>query len=378
MKLLARVVTSATMPRWCQLVPYGRSFEITTRPRLPVGELITVALPGCPALDDDAIAAWLAHAYRERDVRVLRPTSFRPAVLADFLDALNAELHIGGAPECSADAVAAFARTSGGALLAEIRGELAHGLRPAVVLERVRRFAMIVAGDGAAGVLAELAALHDVDRRGVPPAGSAPGWERGSIDGRGVPPAGSAPGWERGSIEHLLGLEHAVARWIAGAASPRAVELGVLARQLPADDASAGISPAWFAWWWRLARACTRVDLMTIVDRAVELADERCVAGRRAPVADDARAEARRMASRMRDARRAVLWSEPPGRASRPVPRVHDEDDAHDAAFMAVSHAAHAIAHALGGQLTAAAANRAAMQTVAELAVRFLLDDPGA
>jgi hypothetical protein len=338
-KLLARVASSPAMARWCQLMPGGRPLELAVRPRLPVGQLICVRLPGCPAPSDDAIAAWLAHAYHERDVRVLRPTSFGPATLADLLDAIDADRHLAAAATFSADAVTAFARASGGALLAEIRGELAHEVRPAAVLERVRRFAAIVAGDGARGVLAELAMQHDV--------------------------------------EHLLGLEHAVARWIAAAASPRQLELAALARSLPDDEVSAGISQRWFHWWWRLARACTRVDLMTIVDRAVDHADAHCTEGRRTPIADDARAEARRMASRMRDTRRAALWREPPGVPEAPRPLTPDDDDAHYAAFMAVSHAAHALAHALGGQMAAAAANRWAMQTVAELAVRFLLDDPG-
>lgn len=327
------------MARWCQLVPGGRPLELTIRPRLPVDALICVRLPGCAAPTDDAITAWLAHAYHERDVRVLRPTSFAPAGLADLLDAIDGDRHLAAAATFSADAVTAFARASGGALLAEVRGALEHDVRPAAVLDRVRRFAAIVVGDAAPGVLAELAAQHDV--------------------------------------EHLLGLEHAIARWIAAAGSPRQRELAALARSLPDDDASAGISQIWFDWWWRLARACTRVDLMTIVDRAVDHADAHCTQGRRAPIADDARAEARRMADRMRDTRRAALWSDPPSVAAAPRKLTPDDDDAHYAAFMAVSHAAHALAHALGSQMAAAAANRAAMQTVAELAVRFLLDDPG-
>jgi len=337
-KLLARVASSPATARWVQLVPNGRPLELTMRPRLPVGALICARLPGCPAPTDDAITAWLAHAYHERDVRVLRPTSFAPATLADLLDAVDADRHVAAAAEFSADAVTAFARASGGALLAEIRGELEHAVRPAAVIDRVRRFAAIVAGDATRGVLAELAMQHDV--------------------------------------EHLLGLEHAVAQWIADAGSPRQRELAALARGLPDDDVSAGISQVWFHWWWRLARACTRVDLMTIVDRAVDHADEHCTQGRRTPIADDARAEARRMADRMRDTRRAVLWSEPPPPAPARRTLVPDDDDAHYAAFMAVSHAAHALAHALGGQMSAAAANRAAMQTVAELAVGFLLDEP--
>ncbi len=335
MKLLARIFGSATMTRGVQLLPQGRLFEITIRPRPPVGLLVAVSLPGCPAPSDSAIDAWLAHAYAEPHVRVLRPHSFRPAVLGDFLDALDADRHITDALAFSADEVAAFARDRGGALLAEIRGELEREVRPAAVIERVRRFATIVVGEPATPVLAELAAQHDV--------------------------------------EHLLGLEHAVAQWIAAAASPRAVELGALARTLPDDTTSAGVSRAWFAWWWRLARTCTRHDLMTIVDRTVDLVDDHCTQGRRAPLAARARAEARHMASQMRDARRAGLWSPPPSPGMWPSDVT--PDDAHHAAFMAVSHAAHALAHALGGQLAAPAANRAAMQTLAEHAVRFLLDE---
>jgi hypothetical protein len=337
-KFLARVEGDLLVARWCRLVRNGRRLALAARPRLALGELITVTLPGCPAPRDEAITAWLEHDYGERNVGVLRPQSFRPAVIADLLDAVNAHDHGDAARQFSADAVAAFARDRGGALLAEIRAELDGALRPAELAARVRRFAHIVGRSEAGPVLDELAALHDV--------------------------------------EHLLGLEHAMARWIAAAASPRDAELGELARTLPDDDASAGISQPWFQWWWRLARACTRHDLMTIVDRAVELADEHCTTGRRAPIAPEARREARRMAERMREARTARLWSEPPDPAQLPTRVGGDPDDAHHAAFMAVSHAAHALAYALVGQLTAAGANRNAMQILAELAVRFLQDEP--
>jgi len=39
---------------------------------------------------------------------------------------------------------------------------------------------------------------------------------------------------------------------------PDSKQLVALAKQLPADRVSAGISRAWFFWWWRLARSCTR------------------------------------------------------------------------------------------------------------------------
>ena len=44
--------------------------------------------------------------------------------------------------------------------------------------------------------------------------------------------------------------------------------------------------------------------------------------------------------------------------------------------FMALSHAAHAVAHALGGHLDADDANRRSMQLLAELAVKFLQEEP--
>ena len=343
-KLLARVEGDAFIARWCRLVRTGRQYQLQTRPRIALGELLAVSLPGCPAPSDDAIAAWLRHAYREPEVRVLRPTSFRIAVLADFGDALNATDHIAAARAASADEVAGFARDRGGALLAEIRGALDGDAALGDLPARARRFAMLAAGHPVAGepgneasrVLDELAGQHDV--------------------------------------EHLLGLEHAVARWIAAAATPRDAELAALARTLPDDEVSAGISQAWLHWWWRLARACTRQDLMTIVDRAVDAADEQCTEGRRVALASEARVEARRMADRMRDAGTAKLWSEPRRAGATVVP---DEDDAHYAAFMALTHAAHAVAHALAGQLGASDANRVAMRQLAELAVQFLREDPG-
>jgi hypothetical protein len=345
-KLLTRVVggfRGIGTERSCQLLPGTRSLEITIRPPPSVDTLLAVSLPGCPAPNDAAIAAWLAHTYGERAVRVLPPSSFRPLVLGDFLDAVNAEQHIAAATrEFGVDAVAAFARVQGGELLAEIRGELEGGVRPdparlAWLVVRIRRFAKIITGDTAIAVLAELAALHDV--------------------------------------EHLLGLEHAVGQWIAAAASPRGVTLGALARMLPNDSTSAGVSHAWFWWWWKLAYTCTRVDLMTIVDRTVDIVDDHCTQGRREPVADHARAEARRMAEQMRDAPRAEMWRGAPAPELRP--EEIDPGDAYYAAFMAVSHAAHALAYALRGQMPAPAANRVAMQMLAELAVRFLIDDQG-
>ena len=338
MKLIARVEGEPNQRvRRCRLLPKMRVLLLDMRPPLPIGELITVSLPGCPAPTDDAISAWLEHAYHERPVTQLRPQQLRPTVIGDFLDAVNAQHHLAAAREWNADAIAGFARDKGGVVLAEIRAELEGATRPSVVAPRVRRLADVIGVAEAATVLEELAKLHD--------------------------------------IEHLLGLEHAVTRWIAIATEPRDSDLGELARTLPDDGVSAGISDVWFQWWWRLARACTRSDLMAIVDRAVAYADTTCTEGRKQPVAPAARTEAHRMADAMHDATRAELWQDPANPKQRLADIVRDEDDAHYAAFMAVSHAAHAVAHALGGHLDAADANRWSMRAIAERSVRWLREE---
>lgn len=347
MKLLGRVEGGTIGNRYVRLVRGGRTYQLQTsgpRPgiRLQPGMLLAIDLPGCPAYDDAAITAWFEHAYRERPLTLLRRDSFALAALADFADALNAADHIVEARKASADALVGFARDRGGRLLAELRAALDAGAPPADLPARVRRFAMVCGGYPAPGepateasrVLDELAGQHDV--------------------------------------EHLMGLEHAVARWVATASDPREAALLELAHALPDGDTSAGVSHGWFLWWWQLAAACTRVDLMTIVDRAVDLADDECTAGRREPIAGEARAEARRMASRMHDAPYARLWSGPPRTVAPSRP---DLDDAHYTAFMAVTHAAHALAGALTGALGPRAANRVAMRRLAELAVAFLREE---
>lgn len=339
MKLLAEVEGDPRGARWVR--PLRVHVYRLPVPRLPLGSWVTLHLPGCPAVTDEAVAAWLEHAYHERSIQALRPETFTPARLADFLDALNAERHLRFARQATADERAELARDRGGLLLAELRAVLATGGALADLPQRVRRFAIACAdhpGPGepaseASRLLDELAGQHDV--------------------------------------EHLIGLEHAVARWVAAASDPREAQLLALARALPEGDTSAGVSQGWFLWWGQLAAACTRVDLMTIVDRAVDLADDECTAGRREPIAGEARAEARRMASRMHDAPRARLWSGPP-RQVTPAP---DLDDAHYTAFMAVTHAAHALAGALTGALGPRAANRVAMRRLAELAVQFLREE---
>lgn len=341
MKLLAAVEGDIRGARWCRPLR-GRSYPLQLQPRLRIGELLALQLPGCPALTDDAIAAWLEHAYRERPVTALRPQTFTIARLADFADALNANDHLSFVRSASTTERAEFARDRGGLLLADIRAALAGAAVLGDLAQRTRRFAIVCAdhpGPGepaseASRILDELARQHD--------------------------------------IEHLMGLEHAVARWVAAASDPREAALMELARTLPDSDTSAGVSQGWFLWWWQLASACTRVDLRTIVDRAVDLADEECSEGRRTPVAADACTEARRMASRMHDATHARFWSGPP-RSRAPLPP--DLDDAHYTAFMAVTHAAHALAHAWTAQMGPRAANRMAMRRLAELAVQFLREE---
>ena len=337
MKLIARVEGEPNQRvRRCRLLPRMRFLRIDTRPPLPIGELITVSLPGLPAPTGQAIELWLEAAYRERPVDQLRPSQFTPTVIGDFLDAVNAHEHIAAVREWNADAIAGFARDKGGVVLAEIRAELDGRMRPAVVVPRARRLADVIGISDAKDVLDELAKLHDV--------------------------------------EHLVALEHAVTRWIAIATEPREGDLDQLAHTFPADGISAGISEAWFQWWWRLARACTRADLIAIVDRTIELADKTCTEGRRQPLANEARADAHRLAEVIRVAPRAVLWSEPVDPKRRLAQIERDEDDAHYAAFIALTHAAHAIAHAHGGHLDAEDANRWAMRAIAELAIKTLRD----
>lgn len=336
MKLIARVEGDEYVARWVQL--FGQRFTVDTRPPIARGVLITFAMPGLAAPTFEAVTAWIARAYGER-VRAFRPQTYRPTSLADFMEAVNAHEHIAAAASWNADLLVAFARDRGGALLAEIRHELEHDARLAGVAERARRFATILQVVEAPAVLDELAKHHEVDQ--------------------------------------LVGLEHAVARWLMSASSPRNLEVATLAKDLPGDGSSAGISDEWFQWWWRLARACTRTDLVTIVDRAIDRADEECRTNRKQPVALDALDEARRLVDIMRTSRTARLWADPPDPARRVSQLVRDEADAHYAAFMAVTHAAHAIAHALMARIDAARANRQSMTVLASLAVAVLQEDAG-
>jgi hypothetical protein len=65
------------------------------------------------------------------------------------------------------------------------------------------------------------------------------------------------------------------------------------------------------------------------------------------------------------------MWAGPPGETA-PAALVRDEADAHYAAYMALTHAAHAIAAALREDLDAGEANRHAMQLIAERAIELL------
>ena len=249
------------------------------------------------------------------------------------MDAVNAELFVAAAREMSADALAEFALERGGMLLSEIRTALAGTPTVTTIAERAARFAEILSIAYAPQMIDELGGLHP--------------------------------------IEHLMGLEHAVVQWIRSATEPPSDELAALARELPGPRESAGVSKVWFRWWWQLARSCTRGDLRTIVDRAVELARRECT---RYEAAHETCSEAARMADHVRIATVVRMWTDPP-----PVlddidleTIVRDDADAHYAAYMALTHAAHAIAAAARAELDAGDANRYAMQRIAELAVAVL------
>jgi len=178
-------------------------------------------------------------------------------------------------------------------------------------------------------------------------------------------------------LEHLLGLEHALARWIAAGAAVRATELDALAEELPDDAASAGISDEWFRWWWRLARTCTRTKLHDVVARVVAHADELCAPSPKHQLAIDARREGHHHAERMTSREPARLWAGPvaPMAVAEALEAGGREPDAHLDAFLAVSHAAHAVAHALKEMAvgsTQADANRRAMRLLADLAIKVV------
>jgi hypothetical protein len=317
-----------------RLAPMNVRFEVNARPRPAIDTLITIALPGLAGVNAAALEAWrLRHApTNELDRR-----HYRPMALGDLVDAVNAELFVTTARSASADALAAFALDRGGVLLAAIRTELATAAVPGTELvARARRFAAILDITYAPAALEELAKLHPV--------------------------------------EQLMALEHAVVQWIRATTDPPPDELAALAKDLPADRVSAGVSRAWFAWWWRLARACTRTDLGTIIDGALALARTECRQKTQLEVAREACDEADRMAARFQLATVARLWADPPRRDVDPGTIERDERDAHYAAYLALTHAAHAIAAALRETMDAGEANRHAMQLVAERALAILRD----
>lgn len=330
MKFLARISGDDYGARGVTFVPNGRRYTIFARPRPPLGALIAVAMPGLAAPNAAGIQAWLANEAGEARIEELRPHLFRKAELADFMDAVNAEPFLAAIDDWNTDAIVAFARATGGELLAEIRGELEGDARDARVAARVQRFTRIVGIPDAPAILDELAKLHDV--------------------------------------EHLVGLEHAIVRWMGHAGALRGIELAALSRELPDEDSSAGISDDWFGWWWRLARACTRADLAIAVEAVLDHVDRECTAVRKA-IAAEPRSWAREMFGRLRLARHATLWSGPYDRRVVVKTIVRDETDAHYIAFLAVSHAAHALAYELGARLSPSQANRQAMKALAQVAV---------
>ena len=313
-----------------QLLPAGHRFEVNTRPRPAEGTRLAVTLPGLRAPTHDAIASWRRAHHPAGD---LTRRFFREAVLADLMDAVNAELHLGFARDANADELAAFATGRGGALLADVRAKIAAGdLEAAPALAaHVARFAAICGIASAPETLAELTTMHPV--------------------------------------EQLMAFEHAVAQWIQATAEPEPDQLAALARELPRDRASAGASRAWFHWWWRLAHRAPRGDLRAAVVAAVELARKEHGGD---VIAVGALAEAGAALDRMRIAEDARLWAEPPDSAHEfPPPR--DDDDAHYCAYIAVTHAAHAVAAALRADHDAGDANEAAMRELATRAIAALL-----
>jgi hypothetical protein len=305
------------------LAPIGYRFAVNTRPRPAKGTRLAIMLPGVTAPTREAIDAWRAAHLPTGEL--VRPY-YREAALADLMIAVNHELHLDLARAASTDELAAFALDRGGALLAELRGKLASGELDAApaLAARAARFAAICGIADAPALLAELALAHPV--------------------------------------EQLHALEHAVARWIQLTTEPPADELAALGKALPDDQVSAGASRAWFRWWWRLAYRAPRADLREAVTAAVELARHEC-AGE--AIASAAIAEAEQMLDRMRAADATRLWAEPPD-AVQAFPPARDDDDAHYCAYMAVTHAAHALAAALHG------ANREAMRLLAARAIETL------
>lgn len=313
-----------------RIAPAGYRLGINTRPRPPEGARLAITLPGLPAPTRDAIAEWCQAHLPAGELR--RPF-YREAVLADLMDAINAELHLAFAREASADELAAFATGRGGALLAEVRAKIGAGELDAApaLAARVARFAAICGIASAPETLAELATMHPV--------------------------------------EQLMAFEHAVAQWIQATVEPEPDELAALARELPRDRASAGASRAWFRWWWRLAYRAPRGDLRAAVMAAVALARKDHGGDL---IAAGALAEANAALDRMRVAEDGRLWAEPPDSAHE-FPPARDDDDAHYCAYIAVTHAAHAVAAALRADRDAGEANRDAMKLLATRAIESLL-----
>jgi hypothetical protein len=306
----------------------GARFETNVRPRPPVGSLITITFEGLKgAVNSESLELWRDRhgAAGEIDRRFYRPTS-----LADLMTAVNAEEFVAIARDTSADELTSFALDRGGVLLAAIRAELAGANDPGAVTAHVNQFARILDVPDAAEMLSQFAELH--------------------------------------AVEHLMALEHAVVSWMRFEPFDN---LSVLARQLPDDGISAGVSVAWHQWWWRLARGCTRGALRAIVTNIVELAHDECRHGTKAEVAREACDEATRMVERARVATRAEMWSTVPH--AMPLSEIQrDENDAHYASYMALTHAAHAIAAAMRSTVSASEANRLAMQLIAGRALALL------
>ena len=330
MELIARV-EGAHGVHFVRVAPIGTRFECNVRPRLAIGSLITITLAELSAVNAGSLEAWRAvrAPAGELDRRCYRPTD-----LGDLLDAANAELFLGLARDASADSLASFARDRGGALLAAIRRALGHPDQPDtvnLVVARSARFAAIL------GIpdppLDALAVLHPV--------------------------------------EHLMALEHAVVSWMRTTTEPPADELAALARTIPNDGASAALSLPWWTWWWQLAHSCTRSDLRAIVEATLELARTECRYGTAREIARAALDEAARLAELARTAPRALMWSAPPSPLAL-ADLVRDESDVHYAAYMAVTHCAHAIAAVLRDDMAPPEANRHAAELVARRALDLL------